>query len=73
LIKFKGTTVYPSAIQQILDHVPEVETYVIEVVLNEFGEDHIQVLLAVKGDKERVLKNLKEQCQAHIRCHLSFY
>lgn len=72
LIKFKGTTVYPSAIQQILDHVPEVETYVIEVVLNEFGEDHIQVLLAVKGDKERVLKNLKEQCQAHIRVSPEF-
>ena len=67
LIKFKGTTVYPSSIQQILDHVREVETYVIEVVLNEYGEDHIQILLAVKGDKESVLKKLKEQCQALIR------
>jgi len=67
LIKFKGTTIYPSAIQQIMDHLPEVETYVIEAVQNQFGEDHIQILLAVKGDKDTIVNILKNQCRSHLR------
>jgi len=67
LIKYKGTSVYPSALQHILDHLPEVETYVIEAVLNDFGEDQINVLIAISGEKEIVLNKLKELCSSYVR------
>ena len=67
LIKYKGTSVYPSALQHILDHIAEVETYVIEAVLNDFGEDQINVLIAIAGDRETILNRLKELCQSYIR------
>ncbi|MBL0117442.1 MAG: AMP-binding protein [Saprospiraceae bacterium] len=67
LIKYKGTSVYPSALQHILDHMAEVETYVIEAILNDFGEDQINVLIAISGDKEIIINKLKELCQSYIR------
>lgn len=67
LIKFKGTSIYPSSLQHILDHMTEIETYIIEAVLNDFDEDQINVLIAIKDDKEVVLSKLKEMCIAHIR------
>jgi len=73
LIKYKGTSVYPSALQNILDHLPEVETYVIEAVLNDFGEDQLNVLLAIRAEKESVLRHLRELCQAHIRVTPEFH
>lgn len=67
MIKYKGTTVFPSAIQQILDHLPEVETYVIELASDEFGHDRINVMLAIKGEIEGTLNHIRELCKAHIR------
>ncbi len=67
MIKYKGTTVFPSAIQQILDHLPEVETYVIELASDEFGHDRINVMLAIKGEIESTLNRIRELCKAHIR------
>ncbi len=67
LIKYKGTSVYPSALQHILDHMAEVETYVIEAILNEYGEDQINVLIAISGNKEIILNKLKELCQSYVR------
>ena len=40
MIKFKGTTLYPPALFDILDNIPEVKSYVVEVYTNSLGTDH---------------------------------
>lgn len=45
MIKFKGTTIFPPAIFDVLDMVREVELYQIEVARDEFGNDLVSVVL----------------------------
>jgi phenylacetate-CoA ligase len=45
MIKFKGTTIFPPAVFDVLDMMPQVEIYQVEVSHNEFGNDDITVLL----------------------------
>ncbi|WP_439557016.1 phenylacetate--CoA ligase family protein [Dyadobacter sp.] len=47
MIKFKGTTIFPPAIFDVLDMVSEIELYQVVVSKNEFGNDEITVLLAM--------------------------
>lgn len=44
MIKFKGTTVYPPAIFDVMDKIPDVEGYVVKVLKNEVDMEEIQVL-----------------------------
>lgn len=39
MIKYKGTTLYPPALYDILDNIPGDQNYVIEVYTNELGTD----------------------------------
>lgn len=67
MIKYKGTTLFPASIQHILDHVTEIDTYIIEVVSNEFGEDDLQLLIAIKGHESEIIRRIEELCKSHLR------
>ncbi|MBC7861725.1 MAG: AMP-binding protein [Bacteroidia bacterium] len=45
MIKYKGTTLFPSAIFNVLDLVKEIELYQVEVTRDEFSNDIISILL----------------------------
>jgi phenylacetate-CoA ligase len=45
MIKFKGTTIFPPALFDVLDSVKEIELYQVVVSKNEYGNDEITVLL----------------------------
>lgn len=47
MIKFKGTTIFPPAIFDVLDMVKEIEIYQVVVSKNEYGNDEITVLLPI--------------------------
>ena len=47
MIKYKGTTLYPPAIFDVLDHTPYVENYVVEVDVDENGNDNILIRIAI--------------------------
>ena len=79
MIKYKGTTLYPPAIFDVLDNVPYIENYLIEVTDNECGNDDILVRIAI-GDvrdetdepqvsslKSQIIKDLKDRFRARIR------
>jgi len=51
LLKYKGTTLYPPAIYDVLDNTPYVENYVVEVRLDENGNDAVGVKVGVKPPK----------------------
>ncbi|MDR1919706.1 MAG: AMP-binding protein [Tannerellaceae bacterium] len=68
MIKFKGTTLYPPAIFDVLDHTPYVENYVVEVRTDDNGNDKVWVRIGLRyqpGDD--VVKDLKDRFRARIR------
>ena len=68
MIKLKGTTLYPPAINDVLDNTDYVENYVIEVRQSEAGTDDVIVKIGLKYQAEfDVVKELKDSFRSRIR------
>lgn len=74
LLKYKGTTLYPPAIYDVLDNSPYVENYLIEVSTNEIGNDDIKIKIGLNAnttsahtDYSPIIKELKDSFRAKIR------
>ena len=68
MIKLKGTTLYPPAINDVLDNTDYVENYVIEVRQNEAGTDDVTVKIGLKEQPDfDVVKELKDSFRSRIR------
>lgn len=67
MIKFKGTTIYPPVLFDILDNIPEVESYIVEVFTNALGTDQIQIRIASNNHTEVFVKYLKDIFRSKIR------
>lgn len=68
MIKLKGTTIYPPAINDVLDNTPYVVNYVV-IVQNSFaGTDEVIVKIGVAGNPAvDVIKDLKDRFRSRIR------
>ena len=68
LIKYKGTTLYPPAIFDMLDNVPYLENYLIEISDNECGNDDLLIKIGLREQLDfDVVKDLKDRFRARIR------
>lgn len=71
MIKFKGTTLYPPAINDVLDNTDYVNNYVVVVRANSTGTDDVIVRIAitdgVSRSNENIIKDLKDRFRARIR------
>ena len=67
MIKFKGTTLYPPALFDILDNIPEVKSYVVEVYTNSLGTDQVQIKLASDNHSESFVKQIKDMFRSNVR------
>jgi len=68
MIKYKGTTLYPPAIFDVLDNVPYLENYIIEVTDNECGNDDVLIKVGLREEPDfEVIKDLKDRFRARIR------
>jgi phenylacetate-CoA ligase len=68
MIKLKGTTLYPPAINDVLDNTDYVENYVIEVRQSEAGTDDVVVKIGLKYEPDfDVIKTLKDSFRSRIR------
>jgi phenylacetate-CoA ligase len=68
LIKYKGTTLYPPAIFDVLDNVNFIENYIIEITDNECGNDNILVKIGLREDHgAEIIKDMKDRFRARIR------
>jgi phenylacetate-CoA ligase len=68
MIKLKGTTIYPPAINDVLDNTPYIANYVV-VVQNSFaGTDEVIVKVGLSGSQHfDVIKDLKDRFRSRIR------
>lgn len=68
MIKLKGTTLYPPAINDVLDNVEYVSNYVIYVQDSEAGTDDVVVNVALARDPGvDVVKDLKDRFRSRLR------
>jgi phenylacetate-CoA ligase len=67
MIKFKGTTIYPPILFDILDNIPEVENYIVEVFTNTLGTDQIQIRVGSNNHSDTFVKQIKDIFRSKVR------
>ena len=67
LIKYKGTTLYPPAMNNILNNFCEVESYFIEISHNTIGTDEILIKIATQIPTKDLSQNIKDHFKAKLR------
>lgn len=69
MIKLKGTTIYPPAINDVLDNTDYVANYVVKVCNSDAGTDEVLVQVSTHTDlsDESVIKDLKDKFRSRLR------
>ncbi|RLD91374.1 MAG: phenylacetate--CoA ligase family protein [Bacteroidetes bacterium] len=75
MLKFKGTTLFPPAIYDVLNEIDCIENYIIEVSTNSLGTDQILIKAGCNQDKPLSEKSIKDHFRARLRVapEISFY
>lgn len=67
MIKYKGTTLYPPMIFDVLNNIEEVENFIVEVSTNDYGTDNIAVTIGCKNPCKIFEKQIKDNFRARLR------
>jgi phenylacetate-CoA ligase len=67
MIKFKGTSLYPPALYDILNTVSYIKNYIVEVYTNDIGTDEIVINIGALNPPENFDKDLKDHFRAKLR------
>jgi phenylacetate-CoA ligase len=67
MLKYKGTTVFPPAIFDILDMVPEVDLYQLEIAFDEYFNDDIKIILSKEIFGKEFEKDLISLFRSRLR------
>ncbi len=67
MIKFKGTTLYPHALFDLLNEMEEVKDFVAEVYLNDIGMDEVLLNLVPAQQSEENDRKIRAYLQARLR------
>ena len=67
MIKYKGTTLYPPAMYNVLNDFSEIDCFVIEISHNDVGTDEILIKIATTTESETFLQKVKDHFRAKLR------
>ncbi|WP_053991968.1 phenylacetate--CoA ligase family protein [Mangrovimonas sp. TPBH4] len=67
MIKYKGTTLYPPAMDNILNDFQEVQSYIVEISNNAIGTDEICIKIAASNPSEALQQAIKDHFRAKLR------
>lgn len=67
MIKYKGTTLYPPALHDLLNQFEAVQGFVVEAFNNEMGTDEILIKLHSPSPSKALEKKIKDHCRARLR------
>lgn len=67
MIKYKGTTLYPPAMIDLLRSFPEVENHIIEISTNDLGTDEILIKAVAVDPTDALLAEIKDHFRAKLR------
>ncbi|WP_276168306.1 phenylacetate--CoA ligase family protein [Zobellia alginiliquefaciens] len=67
MIKYKGTTLYPPAMDNLLNDFEEVDGYVFEIYHNEIGTDEILIKIASSSANHKLMQAIKDHFRSKLR------
>ncbi|NOR88040.1 MAG: AMP-binding protein [Bacteroidales bacterium] len=67
MIKYKGTSLYPAALYDVLADFNEIQDYFIEVFTNNIGTDDIHVNILTENTSKDFIKTIKDHFRAKLR------
>ena len=67
MIKYKGTTLYPPALYDILENIDGVRNYFVELSTNSMGVDEILIYIGSENKSESFEKVIKDHFRAKLR------
>jgi len=67
MIKYKGTTIYPPAMDNLLNDFSEVDSHVIEIYNNSIGTDEILIKITTKNPSDELLVQIKDRFRSKLR------
>lgn len=67
MIKYKGTTLYPPAMHDLLRFFEGIQSHVIEISTNELGTDEILIKIASDKPSQELLNHIKDHFRAKLR------
>lgn len=67
MVKYKGTTLYPPAMHDLLNNFDDVECYIIEISTNDIGTDEILIKIAAPNTSIELLTKIKDHFRAKLR------
>ncbi|QEE48589.1 phenylacetate--CoA ligase [Flavobacterium alkalisoli] len=67
MIKYKGTTLYPPAMIDLLRSFTQIENHIIEISTNDLGTDEIVIKAVADSPSEELLTQIKDHFRAKLR------
>ncbi|RDI06758.1 phenylacetate--CoA ligase family protein [Flavobacterium sp. AG291] len=67
MIKYKGTTLYPPAMIDLLRSFPEIQNHLIEISTNDLGTDEILIKAVAASPTDALLTEIKDHFRAKLR------
>ena len=67
MIKYKGTTLYPAALYDVLADFDDIQDYYIEVSTNDIGTDEVLVNILTTNATKEFIKSIKDHFRAKLR------
>ena len=67
MIKYKGTTLYPAALYDVLADFDDIQDYFIEVSTNSIGTDEVAVNIFTTNATKEFIKSIKDHFRAKLR------
>jgi phenylacetate-CoA ligase len=67
MIKYKGTTIYPQSIFNILNSMEDIQDYVISLLRNEWGHDDLKIQIALRPGATLTDAKIRQRLQSSLR------
>ncbi len=67
MIKYKGTTLYPAALYDVLSDFEDIQDYYIEVTTNNIGTDDVSINILTTNSTIEFIKSMKDHFRAKLR------
>ncbi len=67
MLKFKGTSLYPPAIHDVLNEMKGVENYLVEVSTGNLGTDEIKIIVGSLDQSEQFARKIKDSFRVKLR------
>lgn len=67
MIKYKGTTIYPPAMHDLLNHFEEIKHHLIEITTTSIGTDQIVLKVSTLDASQTFINKIKDHFRAKLR------